>query len=607
MIKLYDTNTTTFLGAVPDAISCQVEETLNGSFELRMQYPVNGLRFNDLLEQRIISCKPNPYASEQMFEIYRIVKSMSGTVDVYASHISYRLSKIPVAPFTAASLSATLSGLVSNAMEACPFTFTTDKSVASPYVQTVPASLRQRLGGEEGSVLDLYGGEYEWDNWAVKLWNHRGQDRGVTIRYGKNLTSLTRDRDIADVYTGVVPYWVGYNDEGKEVSVSSPTAVYTSNASSYAYARTIPLDMSNAFDEEPTQAQLVAKAQQFLEDNNAGIPNVSLQISFIDLRKTLNYADVAPLEQVMLGDTVSVYFPQFETTASERVVKTVYNVLADNYDNLELGTVKSSLADTIISQETATQEAVTSSKTFFEQALDSATELIRGGYGGYVIMQADEETGFPNEILIMDTPSTATAVNCIRINKNGIAFSQSGYNGTFTSAWTIDGRFLANNVTVVDLNATSITAGALKSTNYDSSGGQNGFMFDLESGHVYASDFTVSLNNVEADLSADIDAVREDATYARTTADDTARYFRYGEWGSLTGAGVVTGNNMVLVTATQLLFIQNRDYAHPVAMLDQQKLKVTHGIFNDDLQIGRFKFIPRSDGHLSFVYVGEDE
>ena len=596
MIRLFSATATDFsglgLGGIPDAVSCKVVEERNGSFELTMVYPVTGIRYADMIERNIIVCKPNPYsANEQAFEIYRIVKGIGGTIEIYAQHISYRLSYLTVAPFEADSALLALRGLKLHVVgDTCPFDFDTDKQIASPYVQTIPASIRQRLGGEEGSILDLYGGEYEWDNWAVKLWASRGQNRGVTIRYGKNLIDLTQELNIANTYTGIVPYWKGVDENGEDVVVSPNIAIYADNADLFPYKMTVPKDFSDAFETVPSIAKLNSKAGQWVRDNELGLPSVSLKVSFVDLRKTTEYANVAPLEQVMLCDTVNVYFERLGVSATAKVIKTTYDALLDQYDSVELGDAKANLSSTIRAQEQAVvsvvEQSAANSQSYFSAAIEAATEMIRGGYGGYVVMQADE-SGLPYEITIMDEPSTATAKNCIRMNRNGIAFSQTGYNGTFTSAWTIDGKFLAQNINVVDLSATSVTSGVLQSQNYNPATGE-GFLLDLATGDIFAKAIDIAI--------AGVDVTQE-------------QHFVVKNWDSgVFGAGIQQGNNVVLITGDSVQFIQDMDFTAPVAKIDQKKLVVTHGHFKEDLRIGRYKWIPRTNGNLSLVYIGtEDE
>lgn len=554
LIRLFPANAETFttlgLGAISDAISCNVQEVVNGYDELTMVYPADGIRIDDIVEQNIIVCKPQPHKNPQPFQIYRIVKGMGGTIEVYAEHISNRLRKIAVSPYSAASLALALQGLTDNAEEDCPFTFWTDKTVASPYKQTVPASIRQRLGGEEGSILDVYGGEYEWDNFTVKLWNHRGTNRGVTIRYGKNLIDLTQERNIADTYTGIYPFWAGTVD-GQDVVVTLPEKIlHSDNASSYPYSMTVPLDLSMEFEEQPTATQLRNRAQTYITANNIGVPKVSLKVSFIDLQKTVDYADIAPLEQVDLGDIVTVQFEKLGVEATAEIVSTDYNVLTDSYNAVEIGEVRASLSSTIAQQSAEIKRSETASRTFFEQAIDAATKLITGGLGGNIVFHYNDVTGYPDEIIIMDTDSTTTAVNCIRINKNGIGFSQRGYNGPFNSAWTITNTFDAEQVNVINLNATNITAGMLKSANYDSSGGTAGFLFDLVTGAIYAPSLTITAiaeanSYTDTQVAGAISTAAADATSKANAAQAAAKTY------TDTQISVIPGQIQSAVTETK--------------------------------------------------------
>lgn len=132
-----------------------------------------------------------------------------------------------------------------------PFSFWTDKSTSGDFSVEAPSSLRSLLGGTEGSILDVYGGEYEFDRWTVKLWNRRGKDSGVTIRYGKNLTDLQQDENISNVATGIYPYWKGSDGTLVEVPGKVVNAPGT-----YDFTRIIPVDFTTDFQEQPTSEQL---------------------------------------------------------------------------------------------------------------------------------------------------------------------------------------------------------------------------------------------------------------------------------------------------------------------------------------------------------------
>ena len=209
------------IGVLSDAVFCEVTEERNGIFELVLDYPINGLHFSEIKQRSIITAKPNPTADAQPFRVYRVTKPLAGTVTVFAQHISYDLSGIAVTPFSAGSAAAALQALKNNSVGENSFEFWTDKSTVAEMAVKTPASVRAMLGGVEGSVLDTYGGEYEWDGYMVKLYNKRGQNRGVSIRYGKNLIDLTQEENCAGVYTAVMPFWA--NNEGNTTTLDQKT------------------------------------------------------------------------------------------------------------------------------------------------------------------------------------------------------------------------------------------------------------------------------------------------------------------------------------------------------------------------------------------------
>lgn len=202
--EIFDSNG---IGILIDAVDCYVEQQLNGQYELEMQYPVTGMYFQDIQQRSIILSDVDPLSRSQPFRIYRITKPYKGVVSVYARHIAYDMLGVPVAPFTAPSVSTALQGLKNNAVTRCPFDFWTDKSTSANMTVSIPTAIWSQLGGMRGSVLDVYGGEYEFDRFTVKLHGRLGADRGVSIRYGKNLASLEQDENCANCYTGVYPYW----------------------------------------------------------------------------------------------------------------------------------------------------------------------------------------------------------------------------------------------------------------------------------------------------------------------------------------------------------------------------------------------------------------
>lgn len=438
------------IGLLRDCIRCTVTEERNGSYELELTYPITGQHYAALTLRALIRAKPNPAGSEQDFRIYKISRPIGGQVTVNARHISYDLSGVPVSPFSAQNAPAALAGLKAHAAAECPFDFWTDLSTTAAFAVSVPSSIRSLLGGVEGSILDVYGGEYEWDNTTVKLHARRGTDRGVTIRYGKNLTDLTQEENCADVYTGVYPYWAGSDGSGL---VQLPEKALAAQGD-YDFVRILPLDLSEKFEQPPTEEQLRTAAQTYMKQNRIGVPKVSLTVSFAQLGQTKEYEGKALLEQVDLGDTVRVEFSQLGVSASARCVKTVYNVLLDRYDSVELGDARANIADTIASQGQTIKTLPRSSA--MQSVINSATSMITGNRGGYVVLHSSTGSKEPDEILIMDKPDIETARNVWRWNKAGLGFSGNGYNGPYGTAITADGKIVADYIAAGTLNAAMI-------------------------------------------------------------------------------------------------------------------------------------------------------
>lgn len=443
--------TTNGLGKLSDAASCTVKETRNGAFELTLKYPVEGIHYAEIQQRSIILAKPNPVDLAQPFRVYRISKPINGLVTVYAYHISYDLTGIPVSPYSAASVQAALAGFSTNAVAANPFTFWSDMTASGDFTVKSPASVRSLLP----TVLEVYGGEYKYDKYTVRLYQQRGVNRGVTIRYGKNLTDLKQDENCSNVYTGVYAYYSG----GNGIVETSPKV--TPAPGTYDYTRVLPLDLTAEFKEAPTAEALRAAAQEYINSHNIGVPDVSLNVSFVQLEQTQEYKDLALLERVELCDTVTVIFERLGVNATAQVTSTVYNVLIDAYDSVTIGNVRKNVAMTIAEQ--AQEIAKGPDLTALQAAVIEATELITGNQGGYVVIHSSTGGKTPDEILIMDQPDIESAVQVWRWNKSGLGYSSSGYNGPYGLAMTIDGKINADFIITGGMDAARITAGILQS------------------------------------------------------------------------------------------------------------------------------------------------
>lgn len=458
---LYNSTETKFdhngLGILSNCVSCTVTEEANGAFELFLKYPIDGIHFSQIGNRSIIKAKPDPFREPQLFRVYSISKPMSGIVSISAQHISYDLSGIPVVPaFSAPSAASALSAIRGHVAVACPFEFWTDKSTEAKFSVTKPSSIRSLLGGSQGSILDIYGGEFEWDNFTVKLHNSRGLNRGVSIRYGKNLTNFQQEQNCSSVATGVFPYWA--DSEGNNLVMLPERILHAPG--NYDFSRIKVLDLSGEFEEAPTENQIRSKTESYIRNNDIGVPTVSFDISYAQLEQSEEYKHLKLLERVSLFDEVNVEFPDMGVSATAKAVKIVYDVIADRVKSVSLGSVRANIADTIVEQQKEMQSVPT--KSDLQKAQEAATKWLTNGKG-YAYFRKDD-LGNIVDILFMDTQDVATAVNVMRVGQSGIGFSHSGVNGPYKSAWTIDGSFNADFITGGILDATVIQTGTLDAT-----------------------------------------------------------------------------------------------------------------------------------------------
>lgn len=369
-MKIFENTATSFttngLGPLPDATFAQVTEEINGIFELAFDYPITGLHYEEIKRNRLVVCKPNMYDSEQAFRIYSISKPISGIVRVNARHIAASdLPGVILKPPTiypgylnGSSAVQTFLNSSSNYMNSCPFTFAIEPSSSNYCKVPVPMSVWDLMGGDEYQMLHAFGGEYSFNNFTVTLKTARGINRGVTLRYGKNITDFRQDENIEEVYTGVLPYFYTDN-EGRVIGDIQSTGTFS-------YSRVMLLDCSNVdwvefgyhngtdddgiytWEGAPTKAMLNAYARDYITKNHPGAPEISMDISFVDLQRAGELDTVAELSKVQLGDTVKVIFPDLLDNAVEsECTKTEYNVLTDAYDSITLGDRTPNAADSL--------------------------------------------------------------------------------------------------------------------------------------------------------------------------------------------------------------------------------------------------------------------
>lgn len=389
---LYSSTTTTFgtsngLGLLTDAVECIVTETLNEEFELSIRYPVNGIHFSEIQDRSIIYVKPSPSRNPEPFRVYKHSRRIGETIEFYARHISYDLAGYVVSPFTATLPSAAIVSMKNNEYtgSTSPFTYYTDLYDAFDSLSTyavgdfviydskiwkcktaiivpaawnsdhwievtnemkveAPTAARALLGDGENTLLGCFGGQLKYEGFVVKLLQNRGADRGISLRYGINLFDLEQEKDLSEMYTGVLPYYAN-SSEGTVVLVDESNPVVS--LGSFGYTRVMPLDLSSQFSEAPSGSDLLEMCNKYIALNKLDEPKVSITVKQPDL----NSFEGGSAQQIEIADTVRVYYSKYGISATSNVVSTKYDVLNDKYTEIEIGEVKKTIAITIAKQE----------------------------------------------------------------------------------------------------------------------------------------------------------------------------------------------------------------------------------------------------------------
>lgn len=409
------------LFALSDAISCTVTEERNGLFELELVYPTDGNHFSEITEDRLIVAFPHENGTKQAFRIYRREASIEGTVTFYARHISYQLSFIPVDLCSGQTDSAQtmMETLAQAAQVACPFSFESDITTADAlsFAVAVPVGFRSALGGMEGSVLDKFGGEFEWDNWTVKLLENRGSDNGVRIAYGKNITEYDDALDIGDTITGVMAYYAYTDNDGVSQIVFTNPKVITNGSTAFAHERVVPLDCSGEFEFPPSVEAFTEWVERYLTRTALADPTQEINVSFVPLGQTAEYTGLADLERVSLCDTVKVSYPALGISVKKKVTRTVWNVLTNSYDEITLGT-EQTLADTIVDLQSGESS---SSGGGSGGSISSDNFVVRSAWAAAKYVAANAATDW--YIPIADFGSTGKCIGLTGVNLSGTGVS----------------------------------------------------------------------------------------------------------------------------------------------------------------------------------------
>lgn len=452
-------------GTLTDCLSATIKEVRNGEYELTMEYAAYGIHADEIAPNTFIMAKPNFTDDPQIFRVYKVGKTLNGRFTVNAQHISYDLSGRVITSGTASSAAGAITLL-----RTCSgfFSLYTDKTVSAPFKITEPSSVRSWFGGKAGSILDVYGpGEWKYDNFKIWFKAARGADRGVTIRYGKNLTELSQVLDMTNLVSEVFPY---YKDADGNITNGSPVSTGLAN-----FQRDLAVDFSASVDPEsatPIATQLATLATAYVANNNFTTIKNSITLDFVQLKEIA--------ERVDLCDTVHIYFEPLGITATAKCIETVWDVLEERYISTSFGDARTNIADTIANTQKQIEEKPSTSQ--MQAAVTHATEKITGNLGGYVVIHDSNNDGQPDEILIMDDADISQAVKVWRWNKSGLGYSSTGYAGPYGLAMTDDGEIVADFITTGTLNANLIKAGVISDV-------QGNSTIDMTNGSAVMKDF----------------------------------------------------------------------------------------------------------------------
>jgi phage minor structural protein len=553
------------LGRLNDCVELLVTEHLNGQYTATMKYPVSGIHFNEIELQGIIKLSANQFDEPQLFRIVNVSKPLNGIVEYELNHITYDLSYTSVAPFTSDYVRPTLVALWDNMTGGKSFSISTDTNDSThrthKFKNEKPQSCRALFGGQEGSLIDIFGGEYHYDNLKVELLDKRGADHGVKIKYGKNLTDITQDETNENVYTHVIPY---AQDSNKNTIIGDTITLFNVEESKM---RILNLDLSDKFQgENGEETKITVKdvnreARYYVGRNNLTEPRVSLDVSFLDLSQTVEYANIAPLETVSLGDTVYVDYPTLGVSAKARVIEYEWDSLRERYNSVEIGDAKARLSTTIAEIDSKSDsyysdlfDQAANNKTFLQSAIEHASELIKGAYGGHIVIGTNAD-GQPNEIYAMDTDDVSTAKKVLRINMNGIGGSTTGINGTYNVAILTEGTINADAITTGTLRAGLIKAGVLSDAS-----GKN--YWNMETGEISISSYAKK-GEIRSQFALEDDSITISSGLITFKANTVAFEFGTSSTMSLksnpSGNGVMfDGEGEFYAKSTNGLYLQNK-------------------------------------------------
>ncbi|ECK9808510.1 hypothetical protein FJG81_11180 [Listeria monocytogenes] len=441
--------------------------TYHAANEFDEDYDLQKVIFDNLEKRAVVKVKVNDFDGEKLFridesdfdvtsEIKTITAIAIGQYDLAANSFVY-VNKKGATPAVA------LNAILDTAVVANNYTAWSDVTTTGNFSLEYK-TIAEAIAGTEGSIIDTWRTELEWDNFTIKMHKNRGANRGVRIEYAKNLLGLN-ETTTGDVVTRIIPFANIDDGGGGQLKIAlKEVTIDAENVSDNEIALALPVDFSQEMMDRgyTTEAHLRSLATNYFKSTSANIPRISLDVDFVQLSKTEEYKEYAVLEQVALCDTVTIWHERYNKNIEATVNKYTYDPIDELYLSLELGDAKYSLnskAESDAKSNAALTDKIDGTYDFIQLAIDKATDLITGNDGGYVLLYPPKR---PAEIFVMDTADVNTAQQVLRLNKSGIGFSSTGINGEYKTAWTLDGAFNANfitsgTITAVNLKGVNIT------------------------------------------------------------------------------------------------------------------------------------------------------
>lgn len=348
------------IGVLSDTISCKCTEVLNGSDEIELQAPKDGIHVSDISVNSVIKVKPNHEDGPQPFRVYSVEQDIDGLVVAKAAHLSYDTAGIPILPFVAESLDEAVNYMNTNRklVNESKFVLSTDFSAEGALQVSTPSSFRALLGGNENTIANVYGGEYHYDDYVIELLQRRGRDKGICFRYGKNITDFEQEENSEELYSAVLGFWKKSGSNGEEDAIIYGDIIEVENI--LPYDKVYILDTSDKIKNEdgsdPTSDQINEYVEQYISTTAIGLPNYSMKIA---------YAEDDNIVKVCLGDTVGVVFPDYGINSVARCSKVVFDCLLERNESIEIGVVSSGIGTDVAVVSNKTASTSTSSASNF--------------------------------------------------------------------------------------------------------------------------------------------------------------------------------------------------------------------------------------------------